>query len=98
MQALEFLFRFAIVTRVLHGLSFRVGQEGGEAHIDDDGFAGRHMFDDAIGLGAKLDIVAISPAHEPYPLDVFGRNGLYLLFLLTYRAQTRDPTPVHEDA
>ena len=96
MQPLELLFRFAIMTGVLDGMAFGVGIVGEEADIDAHLFASGNMLDLALCLYRELTIVAISPMHNPYALDLLGRKGCNLLVGIANQSEPPNTTPISE--
>ncbi len=70
MEPLELLFSFAIVTRVLYGISLGVGIVGSESHINADVLSRWLMHDGTFCLDCELHIVAISTVDNPDPLDL----------------------------
>src|SRR5258708_18306787 len=96
MQSLELLFRFAIVTRIVNPVPFRVGQEGCESDINANCCARWHMLHLALSPDAQLAIVAIGTLDKAHSLDLLEREGGDCLFLIANQAKTANPTPISE--
>ncbi len=96
MQAFEFLFGFAIMTRVVYGVAIRIRVEAFQSHINTDHVASSKVFNLALGLNGELAIVAIGPMDNAYALDLFDGKGCNLLFLVTHKPQPSDPAAIGE--
>src|SRR5215469_5485116 len=70
-QPLQFLLSFTVVPWVVNGVSFGVGQKALESNIYTQLRASWNVFNFALGLDAKLAIVAISASNNTHPLNVF---------------------------
>jgi len=81
---------------VVNGVSLGVGQEALESHIYTQLRARWNVFNFALGLDAKLAIVAISMSHNTHPLDGFHGKGLDMLLLVANQAETANPTAIGE--
>ena len=95
-QPLHFLLSFTVVPWVVNGVSLGVGQEALESHICTQLRARWNVFNFALGLDAKLAIVAISMSHNTHPLDGFHGKGLDMLLLVANQAETANPTAIGE--
>jgi|GEM_PF-812811 len=92
----QLLFSFAVVPRVVYRVSLGVGQKALEPNIDTQLFPGWNMLDIAFGRDCELAIVAISPADNANPFDVFHGKSLDLLFLVPNQSETTNPTAIGE--
>src|SRR5713226_2349232 len=97
MQAFEFLFRFAIVARVLNHVAVGVSQEGLKTHINAHFFPRCNMVDDAFYLEAQLHIIPISPMHDTNALDLLDGEGGALLFRVANQTQATNATAIGEN-
>ena len=75
MQALEFGFCLAQIAGIGNSSPVAIGVEGFQPHIDARLFAGRGMLNLPGCLYRKLHIIAISPLHQPDPLDLGEGEG-----------------------
>ena len=96
MQAFQLLLRFAILTRVVYRLALRVGIVSFESHINSYLLSSRLVNDDTFCLHSELQIVAVSPMHNPDLLDLFGRECCNLLLRVAYQPQATNTAPIGE--
>lgn len=96
MQALEPLFALAEVAWIDNRIALAVGQEHGEAHVNANLAAGVHMLDLALYLDDKLNVVAVGPTDETYPLDLLEGEGGDLLTRIAHKAEATDATTIRE--
>ncbi len=83
LESFESLFSFAVVSWVRYRVALGVGQEGFESHIDANFSSRWNVFDFALSLDAKLDIVPIGASDNVNPLDVFDGEGFNVLLLIS---------------
>jgi hypothetical protein len=96
-QTLELLFRFPVVSGIVYGVTFGVGQEALETNINTELGTGWDMLNFALSFDTELDIVAIRSPENTNTLDVRSGEGFDVLFLVPNQAEATYATPISED-
>jgi hypothetical protein len=96
LQAFELLLGFAILMRVLDGVTFRVGIVGFESYVDADLLPSWDMRERPISLDTERHRVAIGSSEKANPLDLFEGKGFDVLFLVPDEPKSPDATAIGE--
>ena len=96
MQAFQFLLRFAVVARIVYGVTLRVRIVGFESYINAYLLSSRLVDDGTFCLDCELHIVAVSTMHNPDSLDLFCRECCNLLLRVAYQSQASNTTAISE--